>query len=241
MIFRLSRRERKRRHFSPGGSLRVPLSVGGSRADRGAARRAADSNDGSDPSPIRPNPPVAIVSRVRKDSDVSKYREQYERMKRRYRRFQEITSELPAELSGQSLTDDGLAFFESCLHLRDWIKNDEELPQTVRRAAFPYVEESRVLSLCHDIAIGAKHLIVTRPLARGENPRLSPIRTIEQRPAETFYGDSDDDVFLPPGTPVHVHGVRLVLETSGGEIGALLFAGDCIKEWDGFFKLHGLT
>jgi hypothetical protein len=162
-------------------------------------------------------------------------------MKRLYGRFKENSFRLPAELSGQSLKDDGLAFFQSCLHLRDWIENDEELPEPVRKAARPYVKASRVLSLCHDIAIGAKHLTVDRPLAPGENPRLSPIRTIERRSTEMFYGDRDDDNLLPPGTPVYFNSVRLVLETDSGEVGALLFASDCIKEWDDFFKLHGLT
>jgi hypothetical protein len=173
---------------------------------------------------------------------VSKYREQYERMKRLYDRFKENSFRLPAEVSsGQSLKDDGLVFFLFCLHLRDWIVNDDELPQTVRDAAFPYVKASRVLSLCHDIAIGAKHLTVRSPLAPGENSRLNPIRTIEPRSAEMFYGDDDDDNSLPPGTPVHVLGFRLELETDGGVVGALLFASDCLKEWDDFFKLHRLS
>jgi hypothetical protein len=192
------------------------------------------------------SPPVAIGSRVRKDSAVSNYLEQYERMKRLYGRFQEISVQLVAvEFSGQSLTDYGLAFFQSCLHLRDWIENDEELPQAVRQAARPFVKASRILSLCHDIAIGAKHLTVTRPLAPNARPRLRPIRTVEQLPAEMFYGDDDDDnayQFLPPGTPVHTVSVRLAMETDGGEaVDALAFAGDCIREWDNFFELHRLT
>src|SRR5436309_11990489 len=101
-------------------------------------------------------------------------------MKRRYARF----SKLRAEPSEESLTDDAQAFFECCLHLRDWIENDEELPQRVRDAARPYVKGNRVLSLCHDIAIAAKHLTVDRPLAKDENPRLRSERTMEQLPAE---------------------------------------------------------
>jgi hypothetical protein len=96
--------------------------------------------------------------------------------------------------------------------------------------------------LSHDIAIGAKHLIVDRPLAQGENPRLNPVRTVEQRPAGALSGDDVYDLLLPPGTPVHVNSVRLLVETdSGGKVDALAFAGDCIKEWDAFFQLHGLT
>ena len=97
-----------------------------------------------------------------------------------------------------------------------------------------------------DIAIGAKHLIVDRPLAQGENPRLNPVRTVEQRPAGALSGDDAYDLLLPPGTPagttVHVTSVRLLVETdSGGKVDALAFAGDCIKEWDAFLTLHGLT
>ena len=173
---------------------------------------------------------------------MSKYQEQYERMKRAYARFNETSFGKPAELSGQSLKDDGLTFFQACLHLRDWIKNDEELPQAVRGAVFDYVKGSRVLSLCHDIAIGAKHLTVKNPLASGENPRLTPVRTIEKTISpELCYRDDDDDNHLPPGTPIHTFSVWLLLETYSGEGGALAFATECITEWDNFFKLHGLT
>jgi len=169
---------------------------------------------------------------------VTTYREQYDRMKRRHDRF----SERSADRSAQSLMDDAQAFFECCLHLRDWIENDEELPQRVRDAARPYVKGNRVLSLCHDIAIAAKHLIVDRPLAKDENPRLRPEHTMEQLPAESVYGDDDDDNFLPPGTLVQVISVRLMLDTDGGEtVDALMFATECLEAWASFFELHGLT
>ncbi len=168
---------------------------------------------------------------------MSGYREQYDRLKRRHARF----AELRAERSEESLTDDALAFFESCLHLRDWIENDEELPHAVCRAARPYVKASSVLRLCHDLAIGAKHLTVDRPLAKDEKPRLRPKRTMEQRPADLAY-DDDDDIFLPPGTLVQTISVRLMLETDDGEsVDALAFAAGCVNEWDIFLRRHRLT
>jgi len=100
-----------------------------------------------------------------------------------------------------------------------------------------------VLSLCHDIAIAAKHLTVERPKT-AENPRLLSERVMEQRPSIPVDGDDDDnfDNFLPPGTLVHTTSVRIMLETDdGGSVDALRFAADCIMEWDRFFKLHGLA
>jgi hypothetical protein len=172
---------------------------------------------------------------------VNRYREQYERMKRRFARFSERGTDSLTDLSAQSLTDDALAFFESCLHLRDWIANDDELPQAVRNDAYPYVKASRILCLCHDIAVGAKHLTVKRPLAKDEKPRLRPKRTMEQRPACLVYGD-DDDNFLLPGHLVQTISVRLMLETDADEAAdALVFAAGCVKEWDLFFDKHGLS
>ena len=97
---------------------------------------------------------------------MNRYREQYERMERRFARFSNQCAPLLAELSEESLMDDVQAFFECCLHLEDWIKNDEELPLAVRRAARPYVQASSVLRLCRDIAITAKHLTVETPLTK---------------------------------------------------------------------------
>jgi hypothetical protein len=93
--------------------------------------------------------------------------------------------------------------------------------------------------LCHDIAIAAKHLIVTRPKTT-ENPRLHAERTTEQLPADLVYGD--DDNFLPPGTLVQVMSVRLMLDTDGGEmVDALMFATECLEAWASFFEGHGLA
>ena len=168
---------------------------------------------------------------------VSRYREQYDRVRRRLARFSEVDAEVSTAVS---LIDDALAFFESCLHLRDWIANDKELPPTIRRAVRCYVKTSSVLRVCHDIAIGAKHLTVERPLAKEENPHLRSIRTLEQRPADLVYEEEDN--FLPPGHLVHVVSVRLMLEMDTGEAeDAVAFATRCVKEWDSFFELHGLT
>jgi hypothetical protein len=171
-----------------------------------------------------------------------RYREQYDRMKRRQARLSEVRRD---DVSDQSLLDDALAFFESCLHLRDWIENDEELPEAVRRAARPYVKQSDALALCHDIAIGAKHLTVDRPLAKDAKPQLDPKRIVEERAAMSLQDEDDDDNpynYLPPLHPVSVISVRLMVKTDNSEpMDAVAFAIDCVREWDVFLKRFALT
>jgi hypothetical protein len=142
------------------------------------------------------------------------------------------------EFSDESLIDDALAFFESCLHLRDWIAHDETLPRHIGEAAFSHVKSSRALRLCHDVAIGSKHLNITRPLAKDENPRLHRELAVDELPYSLVSGDDA----IPDGYTVQFISVNVVLATDGAEtVDALVFARECLAEWDAFFKLHGLT
>jgi uncharacterized protein (DUF2384 family) len=166
-------------------------------------------------------------------------------MKRAFASLQRAIVEQHTERRADSLTDAALDFFQSSQNLRNWIKNDKDLPEAVRDAAGKYVEaESEVLALCAAIANRAKHPRSRRrrrererPLARDADARLRVVHRTEQVAAVLLQDDNDDNTFnsLPPMTPVGRISVSLVLETdSGTVVDALAFATDCVKEWDFF-------
>ena len=166
---------------------------------------------------------------------MGRYREQYDRMKRRYQRV----TERAIDRSEQVFIDDLQAFFESCLHLRDWIAKDPELPEPVRTAATGYVRHNEALRLCRHIAVASKHLRVDR-YPHPQQPKLRPKHKVERLPADMVYTEEED--FLPPGTVVEVYLPHALVETDDGEVrDALAFAGDCLAAWDEFFEEHGLT
>ena len=104
---------------------------------------------------------------------MSRYREQYDRMMRCRKRFKAIRplSETDPDVR-ERMMDEALAFFESCLHLRDWVSNDETVPEAVRDDVVRFVKEDDALSLCRDIAIGSKHLSVSRPMT-DQSPQVN--------------------------------------------------------------------
>jgi hypothetical protein len=55
--------------------------------------------------------------------------------------------------------DDFYAFFTTCFHLKDWLKNDPLVPKPVRKRAENLVNDKRSLGVCADIANGVKHLV----------------------------------------------------------------------------------
>jgi hypothetical protein len=58
--------------------------------------------------------------------------------------------------------DELFTFFETCLHLRDWLWNDPAVGLTQEDAGKPYNAHD-CLKLAHDIAIGSKHVVIGKP------------------------------------------------------------------------------
>jgi hypothetical protein len=87
-----------------------------------------------------------------------KYIEQYERVKRCYQRLQEIENGRIHDRSSDFYDDEFLTFFLNCYHLKDWIKNDDSVPQEFRGSIEKFIEDNNCFHYCADIANGAKHL-----------------------------------------------------------------------------------
>lgn len=60
---------------------------------------------------------------------MTQWREQYERMKRWHARLRE------SEIADDRRLDDFHAFFVTCFHLKDWLKNDSNLDGALGKRA----------------------------------------------------------------------------------------------------------
>jgi hypothetical protein len=167
-----------------------------------------------------------------------RYREQYDRMMRWYERFRAVAVESPLGRSVSHQRDDVFAFFESCLHVFEWIKYDEDVPQSVREAAWDHVQNDRTLKLCRYLAIGSKHLIVKNPVG-DEKARIETRRAFDIVLSEGL--SEGDERLLPPGVSIHNVTVRFYVETDSGQEDAFAFATMCVAAWAEFFKTHGLS
>ena len=116
--------------------------------------------------------------------ETRKYRIQYDRMMRWYRRFEEINSLLFLNLPNHfdegefflHALDDILAFFLNCYSVKDWIKNDDSLDRAIRNEVEDYVNRFECLRICADISNGSKHL--KRDLDRQREKEFLDFRAI---------------------------------------------------------------
>src|SRR4051812_44342227 len=102
---------------------------------------------------------------------MAKWREQYERTERWYKRFAAINSGRVHDVPSDYYVDEIYAFFLNCYHLKDWIKNDSSLPSTVRSAVEDFVKSEEWLCLCADVCNGLKHLKLKSDRS-GEKPKF---------------------------------------------------------------------
>jgi hypothetical protein len=91
-----------------------------------------------------------------------KYIEQYQRMKRWYKRFKEINDGGGHRMSSNNYKDEVYAFFINCYHLKDWLKNDTDFILNDTEIE-DFVRSNYYLEICGDICNGIKHMNLTRP------------------------------------------------------------------------------
>ena len=92
----------------------------------------------------------------------SKYLEQYKRMKRWYRRFEDINKGRNHNVDSDNYQDEVYAFFISCYHLKDWIINDGNSGIS-KNSVERFVHNDTYLKICGDICNGVKHLKLNSP------------------------------------------------------------------------------
>jgi len=63
-------------------------------------------------------------------------------------------------------SDDIWSFFQNCWHLKDWIKNDPELPRTIRDSIEKEIEQFESLLICADLSNRSKHSELNRNIRK---------------------------------------------------------------------------
>ena len=106
------------------------------------------------------------------------------------------------------------------LALKDWVKHDPLVSDTIKAAIKVQAESSPVLMKCHDICNGTKHLKLTTP--RGGGARY----------------DSTESVHIDG----FVVGIDCWIDDGSGTlISGKWLARECIAEWERILQSHSLT
>lgn len=150
--------------------------------------------------------------------DTRKYEEQFNRVKRWYQRFAEIDRGRVHDRSSDYYQDEVFAFFTSCYHLKDWIKNDGNVDIAAEKVE-DFVSNTKEISLCADICNGIKHLRLTSSRS-GQNPQ---------------FGRKKFHVKL--GGQQTTIRIKYTIDTASGPLDAFKLATKCLKAWQKFIKL----
>jgi len=150
---------------------------------------------------------------------MASYQEQIERAKRSYDRLQEINDGRKHDRSTEFSRDDLYGFFQNCYHVKDWILSDSSLPiADKKKVVEQFVNESRPLSVCADLCNATKHMELRDPPRSDQHPKFTA----------AHYGYA-----APAGTIT----VNYEISTRAGKLDAFDLAGQCLAEWDRFFRL----
>lgn len=121
--------------------------------------------------------------------------------------------------------DDLYVFFQNCWHLKDWIANDDNLPQGTRDAIVRTAEAMERLKFCADLANGSKHLKLKRFERVGAWLGRMTITS-----AET------GEVLSSPE-------LRYAIVSNSGwanPLNATAFSRKCVEDWKNLLATHGL-
>jgi hypothetical protein len=147
------------------------------------------------------------------------WREQHDRMKRWRARLGERTGVEDRRV------DDFYAFFSTCFHLKDWLKQDNSLPESVRADVETHVNATFWLKLCADLANGSKHLELSRP-------RVDPKARVGTQGPAVQPGAFQANAFQTK--PI------VTVNADGKAWAALTVANNCVAAWEGFLQDKGL-
>jgi len=154
-------------------------------------------------------------------TEKSKYEEQFERVSRLYKRFEEINSgKMKHNYNSENYQDVVYAFFINCHHMKDWLINDDSIRLTPTEKISKlkkFREENDCIEFCEDISNGLKHLKRNTTPLTGKQPE--------------FEGRNFDLRIGPEGTTL---GVKYNIITSKGIKDAFELATECIQKWEKF-------
>ncbi len=140
-------------------------------------------------------------------------------------------------------SDDIWAFFQNCWHMKDWIKNDPMLPNSVKDNIEREVENYDSLMISADLTNRSKHLALTKNIRR--DARISGIGGIIHAPPivihERLYSGEapPEKADLPREIGFAEH--PFFIETSDGKkVDGLSIAGQAVDDWKIIFQKFSL-
>ena len=132
----------------------------------------------------------------------------------------------PEKGSSNDYDDDLICFFMQCWHLKDWIKNDDNLSSTVRDKIKVEIDKDEEckrrypnLAICADVANRSKHL------------KLERIRV------DPFLTNRDITISLGAGSATCEHTITCA---DGSKHNAKEVARRAVQEWGSFLRANGL-
>jgi hypothetical protein len=124
------------------------------------------------------------------------------------------------------------AYFQNCWHLKDWIKNDDATPATLKTAVQRVDnEQHRIdsLMLSADIANGSKHLKLTRSIRRGAKTEAEIMVRVFDSVSESTQSNASV-------------GFRYqIVESNGNSHDALDLARRALADWENLIASNGGT
>lgn len=143
--------------------------------------------------------------------------DQWERVKIGLGRTQAIYAGRSEPEGTSGAAYDVFTFFVNCHHLKDWIKNDVTLSRSTRKKVEPFVQKSKDLKMCADLANRTKHSAL-----------------VSTRTGDLSTGPSGNEV-----TVMGSHQARHAFRVSSGkrERDALELATACVDRWRSFRDL----
>jgi hypothetical protein len=151
--------------------------------------------------------------------------DQWGRVQRWHKRFGETAQGRLHDRPSLAYEDEMFAFFESCFHLKDWLKNDPSGPLYRDPIVEEFVNGSEPLRWCADIANGSKHLVADR------RPRLDAHTGLGRRLIKLEMGNA---------IPTSISAEYLI--AGGGETqDAWQLANACVAAWRKFLLDQGMA
>jgi hypothetical protein len=108
---------------------------------------------------------------------VAKWEQQLERVRRYRDRIERLYAGEVLNRPNEELLDDVHAFFQSCYHLKDWLKNDASYAKHTGQEIEDFVSNTPEIALCADICNALKHLQLQK-LRSGHTHSFQPTELI---------------------------------------------------------------
>ena len=157
-----------------------------------------------------------------------KYREQLDRLRRYFDRFQRINDGSVFDRPYEDLLDDIHGFFQNCYHLKDWLKNDPAFTKYTEQQIEQHVTAHPELAICADICNSTKHLLLTSSPRSGALPTLAQIHvTIDITDVISTGQEPTEEV-------PHTITIKVEIDHNGAKLDAFDVASKALLAWESF-------